>query len=92
MLEIGSRYEAMDQDSLDLLEDLGDCTIAARDQSDLSSGSEPSVFRSQGVPFRKSGRWFAASVDGSTKLSEAVGDELRRCLEELSGEPALKEM
>ena len=34
------------------------------------------------------GKWFAASIDGETRSNEDVGDEIRRCFDEISGEPS----
>lgn len=39
----------------------------------------------QGVRFSKQGRWFAISVDGQTRGEEDIGEELRRCFDEISG-------
>ena len=88
MLQLGSPYKALDQESQELVEEMGDCI--PRNNSEPSQASNSSAPQTQGVSFRKVGRWFAASADGITTGDEAIGQELRRCFAQLSGKTPLE--
>jgi hypothetical protein len=87
-------YEGLDESGRELLRDLR-AEVRENPKSSGNAGLEVEFSsltieadqEGETVRFNKGGQWFGASISGSTRAGESIGDELRRCFDALKGKP-----
>lgn len=86
-------YEGLDESGRELLQDLR-AEVRENPESSGNAGLEDELSltteadqEGEKVRFDKKGQWFGASISGSTRAGESIGDELRRCFDAVKGKP-----
>lgn len=82
--------EGLDEAGRELLDDLSQSRsglstdVGEEEQLDISGLTISADFNEE-CRFNKRDKWFAASINGVTRVDESIGEELKRCFDSIQG-------